>query len=210
MTVQHEVADAAAPPRAATAGARFRPTLVPAGSLLELELLDTLSTKYNERGDRFTARVMRDLQIRGSTVIPEGSQVIGSVSYLKRAGRIRGRAQINLRFEELRLLNGRQVAIEASLVGLEARSEEQVSDTEGAVVAPAGKSEDAAKVGKASGIGAVIGVIGGGGRGAGIGAAAGAVAGLATVLVTRGRDALLEARTQMIIRLNQDLRLEQP
>ncbi len=184
------------------------PRTAPAGTLVQVELLDTLSTKYNERGDRFVSRVARDVLVGGRVLIPEGSQILGTISALKRAGRIRGRAQINLRFERLRLLDGNEYPLEAALVDLEARSEERLKDSEGAVEAPGSQGRDARQVGRASGIGALVGVIGGGGKGAGVGAAAGAVAGLATVLVTRGRDAQLEARTQLTVRLMEDVTVE--
>ncbi len=194
-------------PRPVAAAAPSR-SVLPAGTLVVVELLDTLSTKYNERGDQFTSRVFRDVEVEGRTLIPRGSQIWGSISYLKRAGRIRGRAQINLRFEELRLADGRRFPLEASVVDLETRSEERLSRDEGAILAPASKGDDAKTVGKASGVGAVVGALGGGKQGAGVGAAAGAVAGLAAVLVTRGRDAQLEARTQLTIRLMQELPLQ--
>ena len=69
------------------------------------------------------------------------------------------------------------------------------------------KGRDAKKVGRSSTLGALIGAIAGGTGGAGVGAAAGAVAGLANVLVTRGRDAELEAGTQLTIKLNQEARV---
>lgn len=174
---------------------------LPAGTEFKIELLDTLSTKYNERGDLFGARLVEDVPLGGGLVIPEGSHIQGRIAYLKRAGRIRGRAQLNLRFEKLQLLDGRSATIEANVVGIEPKSREQLGSDEGTLVGGASKAGDARTIGTASAVGSIIGLISGGKSGAGVGAAAGAVAGLANVLMTRGRDAQLESRTRLTIRL---------
>ncbi len=62
-------------------------------------------------------------------------------------------------------------------------------------------------VGKASGVGGLIGVLTGGGKGAAVGATAGAVAGLAGVLMSRGRDAVLESGTEMTIELTREVEI---
>ena len=183
-------------------------TVLPAGTEFEVELLDMLSTKFNEKGDTFRSRVFRGVRLQQGVVIPEGTQLHGRVAHLKRAGRIRGRAQMSLRFEELRFLDGRNVALEATLVGIDQRSSEKVKDEEGTIEASASKGEDLGKIGKTSSVGALIGVIGGGGRGAGVGAIGGAAVGLGRVLLTRGKEAQLESRTRLRIRLIEDLELE--
>lgn len=178
---------------------------LPSGTRIEIELRDTLSTKYNERGDDFRARVLDDVVVDDQVLIPTGTEIYGAVSHLKRAGRVRGRAQINLRFDEIRFVDGRRAVIDANVVGIERRSGEQIKqkDGEGVILAPGGKGDDAKSIGKASGVGGLIGLISGGGRGAAVGATAGAVAGLAGVLFSRGRDAILESGTQLTIELIQ-------
>jgi hypothetical protein len=180
---------------------------LPVGTRVEIQLRDTLSTKYSERGDSFRARVVEDVHDGQRVVIPRGTRIEGEVAYSKRAGRIRGRAQINLRFDELRLPDGRRISFEAKVVDIERQSPEKVKEKgdEGTIVAPGGAGEDAKGVGKKAGVGGVIGVITGGRKGAAIGATAGAVAGLAGILMTRGRDAVLESGTELTIELIADL-----
>ncbi len=182
-------------------------TVLPAGTEFEVELLDTLSTKFNEKGDTFRSRVFRAVRRQQEVVIPEGTQLYGRVAHLKRAGRIRGRAQMSLRFEELRFLDGRNIGLEATLVGIDQRSSEKVKDEEGTIEASATKGEDLGTIGKTSSVGALIGVMGGG-RVAGVGAIGGAAVGLGRVLLTRGKDAQLESRTRLRIRLIEDLELQ--
>ena len=194
-------------PLASTRRAPVKRTVLPAGTEFEVELLDTLSTKFNEKGDTFRSRVFRGVRLQQGVVIPEGTQLYGRVAHLKRAGRIRGRARMSLRFEELRFLDGRNIALEATLVGIDQRSSEKIKDEEGTIEAGATRGEDMGKIGKTSAMGALIGVIGGG-RGAGVGAIGGAAVGLGRVLLTRGKDAQLESRTRLRIRLIEDLKLQ--
>ena len=183
------------------------PTVLPAGTEFGVELLDTLSTQFNERGDTFRARVFRDVHLHQGIVIPKGTQLYGRITHLKRAGRIRGRAQMSLRFDELRFLDGRIIGLEATLVEIDQRSSEKLKDEEGTIEARATKGKDLGKIGKTAAVGALIGVMAGGKAGSGVGALSGAAVGLGRVLLTRGKDAQLEARTRLRIRLIEDLEL---
>ena len=183
---------------------------VPKGTELRIKLLDTLTTQRNERGDFFRAEVVEDMLVGQIVAIPEGTRLNGKISSLKRAGRIKGRAEMDLRFDTLEFSDGRTVPIEAMVVSVEGRSDGKVKEEEGTVQAEGSKGEDAKRVGVSSGIGALIGVLTGGKRGAGRGAAAGGVAGLAGVLITRGRDLYLYSETEMIIRLQQEMRISNP
>ncbi len=195
------------PPASHSSGPLVMDGQVPLGTELLIELQDELSTRSNERGDPFRARVARDVSLNGKVLVPRGAIVSGSIAFVKRAGRIRGRAQMNLKFEELRFPDGRVSYLEAALVGVEPRGGEKVDGGEGTVVGESSRGEDAKTVAGSSGIGALIGLVVVGRGGAGAGAAAGAVAGLASVLVTRGRDAHLEAGTQLTIKLTQEVKL---
>ncbi len=197
----------ASPPPRSPSGPLATDGQVPLGTELLIELQDELSTRSNERGDPFRARVARDVSINGKVLVPRGAMVSGSIAFVKRAGRIRGRAQMNLKFEELRFPDGRVSYLEATLVGVEPRGGEKVDGGEGTVVGESSRGADAKTVAGSSGIGALIGLVVVGRGGAGGGAAAGAVAGLASVLVTRGRDAHLEAGTQLTIKLTQEVKL---
>jgi hypothetical protein len=77
-------------------------------------------------------------------------------------------------------------------------------DSEGGVKGRDSTKDDAAKVGAASGIGAIIGAIAGGGKGAAIGAIIGGGAGTAGVMTQRGKDIRLERGQQLKIRTSTD------
>lgn len=183
---------------------------VPAGTEIRIKLLDTLSTRRNARGDTFRAEVLEDVRLEGQTVIPRGARLHGRIGHLKRAGRIAGRAQMSLEFDRIEFADGTNFPIQASVASIEPRADKTIKDEEGTLEAPPERGEDLRRMGTSTGVGGLIGVIGGGKKGAGVGAAAGAVIGLASILSTRGRDIDLYSHTELTIRLNREAQITVP
>ena len=169
---------------------------LPAGTRIKVRLLDTLSTRHNERGDTFQVEVAEDVMVGQQLAVPELTLGNAVITSLKRAGRIKGRASMNFRFEDLEFFDGTRVPIEGRIVSIEKREGQEVRDEEGTVQAKGTKSSDARKVGTSSAIGALIGVLTGGRRGAATGAAG--------VLTSRGRDLNVDTQTEMTIELDQE------
>lgn len=174
------------------------------GTKIVFTLNDTLSTKDNRQGDPFSGVVSRSVRVGDQRVIPDGSVVRGVVTRVKRAGRVKGRAELGLRFDEIELPNGTVLDLSASLTDLDEEESESVGE-EGQVKGKGTKKRDAVTVGIASGIGAAIGAIAGGAKGTAIGAGGGAAAGAATVLLTRGKDVELKRGSELAIQLNRPL-----
>lgn len=178
------------------------------GTKILFTLNDSLSTKDNRQGDPFSGVVSRSVRVGEKTVIPEGSVVRGTVARVERAGRVKGRAELGLRFDELELPSGQVYDLSASLTQLDESEKEGVTE-EGQVEGEGTKKRDAATIGGGGGIGAAIGAIaGGGGKGAATGAAVGAGAGAAVVLLTRGKDVELKRGSELAVQLNRPLTIE--
>ena len=184
--------------------------VVTAGTKIPLALVNTLSTKRSSEGDRVYLETVFPITQNGRIVIPKGSYVAGTVTEVKRAGRVKGKAELFLRFDSLTLPNG---------VTRDFRSRLDSSDTgnvdrnEGKIEGEGNKAGDTRTVGTAAGAGATIGGIAGsaaghGVMGAGVGAAGGAAAGLAGVLLTRGPDLVLAKGTTFEMVLDRELRYE--
>jgi hypothetical protein len=172
------------------------------GTKIAFALDEALSTKSHRAGDSFSGVVSRPLQIGGRVIIPEGSVVRGTVARSKRAGRIRGRAEMDLRLEQLELPDGQVFDLVATLTELDESEKETVGE-EGEITGQGSKKRDAATIGGGAGIGAAIGAIaGGGGKGAATGAGVGAAAGTAAVLLTRGRDVKIEQGSELALQLD--------
>lgn len=171
--------------------------VVEPGSKIPLSLINSVSTKHSAEGDRVYLETVFPILVNGKIVIPPGSYVAGTVTQVKRPGRVKGRGELFVRFDSLTLPNGVTRDFRARVGGIDGRGTEELDRAEGKIRSEGNKSGDARTIGEAAGVGASIGGIAGhasGGRpgmGAGIGGAAGAAAGLVGVLLSRGPDAVL-------------------
>ncbi|MEZ5333661.1 MAG: hypothetical protein R2991_16875 [Thermoanaerobaculia bacterium] len=113
---------------------------VPAGTLVDVEILDSVSSATSQPGDRFATRVATDVVADGLVAIPAGALVSGVVTEAVPLRRIGGQARLALDLDRL-MVGGREVPISAGL-------------------AEAGRSEtgkDAATIGGAAAAGAILG-----------------------------------------------------
>jgi len=89
---------------------------LPANSLLEVEMNQTLSTDRSNVGDRFTARVTNSIvAANGQTVIPAGAVVTGVITGLDDSDYLGEQAAIRLDFESISF-GGRTYALDADVV----------------------------------------------------------------------------------------------
>jgi hypothetical protein len=184
--------------------------LIPRGTRVPLVLINSVSTKHAAAGDRVYLESVYPVAIEGKILIPPGTYVSGSVTEVKRPGRVKGRGELYVRFEQMILPNGTIRDFTGRVGALDGRSPEGFDREEGKITSESNKGGDARSVGEATAIGTSVGTIAGaaGGRtgmGLGLGAAAGAAAGLAGVLFSRGPDAILEKGTQLDMVLDRDL-----
>jgi len=184
--------------------------VVPAGTHLPLILQNTVNTKNAAVGTPLYFETTYPLVVENRILIPAGSYVRGTLTHVKRPGRVRGRGELHVRFDELTLPNGYTVNLTASLANAGASQGEEVDREEGGIKSDTTKGEDIGTVATAGGAGAGIGAIAarGGGKGTAIGAAAGAAAGLAAVLLTRGRELELPRGTTVDIVFDRALELD--
>ncbi|HZT31184.1 MAG TPA: hypothetical protein VFA33_14945 [Bryobacteraceae bacterium] len=184
------------------------------GTKIPLSLINSVSTKQSAEGDRVYLETVFPILSHGRIVIPPGSYVAGTVTHVKRPGRVKGRGELFLRFDSLTLPNGVTRDFRARVGGIDGRGSEELDRNEGAIRSEGNKSGDAAAIGEATAAGASVGVIAGGaagryGMGAGIGAAAGATAGLMGVLLSRGPDAILAKGSTIEMVLDRPLHFQE-
>ena len=181
------------------AGRQF---VVTPGTRIPLSFINSVSTKSAAEGDRVYLETVFPIVLDGKVVIPPGSYVAGTITQVKRPGRVKGRGELYLRFDSLTLPNGVTRDFRARVGALDGRATEDLDKTEGKITSEGNKGGDAQRVGEAAAAGASVGAIAGSvaghaGMGAGIGAGAGAAAALAGVLLSRGPDAVLAKGTTL-------------
>jgi type IV secretion system protein VirB10 len=184
--------------------------VVAPGARIPLSLLNSVSTKHSAEGDRIYLETVFPVLVEGRIVIPPGSYVAGTVTEVKRPGRVKGRGELFVRFDSLTLPNGVTRDFRARIGAMDGRASEEFDRAEGKVKSEGNKSGDARNIGEATAAGASVGVIAGAGSGrygmgAGIGAAAGAAAGVMGVLLSRGPDAVLARGSTLEMVLDRSL-----
>lgn len=186
---------------------------LPVGTQLHLQLNNTLSTRSSSQGDAFTATVTQPVMGPNQAVlVPQGSVVSGTVAQVTHAGAVTGQSQLQLQFNRLRLPDGHEVALNASLSGVQKQggigsviTGSPSTTEEGGVQ----QSKTRSTIGGAvagTAAGSILGAIMGGGKGAGIGAAIGA--GLGIVLASRSGNVDLPAGTPITITLDRPVQLQ--
>ncbi len=170
------------------------PLDVPSGTDLVLTLETTVSSETAKPDQPVRARVAKAVLVSGMTAIPEGSIVTGAVVSAERSGRVKGRASVALRFNEVIVMNTPYRIVT-----------ERISR-----VAEATKGEDATKIGIATGVGTAIGAIAGGKKGAAIGAGVGGGAGTGAVLATRGEEVTIPAGATLRTTITETVRIVMP
>lgn len=158
------------------------------GSILPVRVGESLSSERNQSGDSWSGTLAEPVVINGMVIAERGSRVEGRVSGVKRAGRVKGVANLTVEVTRFTTADGQSIPVNTSAFTAVGKDETK---------------KDVAKVAIASGIGAAIGAIAGGGKGAGIGAGAGAAAGTGTVMVMRGGPALINTETLVRFRVTE-------
>lgn len=180
---------------------------VPGGTHIPLVLHNAISTRSARTGDPVYLETLFPVMIDGHVVIPAGSYMSGEVTEAKRAGRVKGRAELGIKLTTIILPNAYMVDLNAVPSNAGSGGSESVNN-EGKVVGDTDKASDAGTVIKSTAAGAGIGAIAGSARGAGIGAGIGAAAGLGAVLLSRGPDAELPRGSTIEVVIDRSIFLE--
>ncbi len=188
--------------------------LVETGTHVPLSLINSVSTKNAVPGDRVYLESVFPILVDGRIVIPPGSYVMGTITDIRRPGKVKGRGEFHLRFDSLTLPNGTTRDFRAHVTGLDGRASEELDHKEGTIRSEGNKAGDVRTVGETAAAGASIGALAGSvsgapGMGAAIGAGAGAAAALAGVLFTRGPEAVLAKGTTIEMILDRQVTFDE-
>jgi hypothetical protein len=172
--------------RTVAAEPQFLELVVPAESVIGLQVESALSSERAQVEDEVVAHVSRDVRMDDRVAIPAGAKAHGQVTLVERGGRLRQRSRLGIRFTSIVLADGTRVPLETETIYREGDS-------------PGG--EGAAKIGGGAIGGAIIGGILGGAKGAVIGGSVGAGAGTAAVYAGGRNAATFTSGTPVTVRL---------
>ena len=170
---------------------------VPAGTTFGVRLTQRLSTEHNPQGSTFTAVLTEAiLAPNGTVLIPSGATVTGRVTEsVEGTGET---TRLAVAFTSI-TAGGNTYAIDGSAVNAPTTR-----------VARDGRAEQAAKIGGAAAVGAIIGrVLGGGSTKSTVaGAAVGAAAGTAATVATAKVDLVIEPTSTITVRMDRSMTVE--
>ncbi|MGI8783739.1 MAG: hypothetical protein ACR2L2_08855 [Acidobacteriota bacterium] len=189
-----------------------KPIIIPAKTDVFITLTSRVTTKTAAVGDRFTSQVAVPVTINDEIVIPVGSYILGRVARTERAGRVRGRAALELQFDTVILPSGVTRNFEAVVQSAESQDAGAVDETTGTIHTSGNQTVEAVKTaGGVAATGAGVGAIASRGwKGVGVGAAIGAAAGALYGTAQRGPDVVLEKGSQVSVSLYTDVSLAKP
>lgn len=180
-----------------TAGAvslanKTQPVTLPDGTVLHVQLDQTVASDRNQSGDQFDATVEQPIVVKGKTVVPEGSRVTGRVVYAHKAGRLHGIARLRLALDSMEV-NGQSYEIQTSSTYRRGGNHDR---------------RNLGFIGGGAGGGMLIGAIAGGGKGAMVGGPIGAGAGLAADYFTANKNIRVPAETNLTFELAQPVSIK--
>ena len=166
---------------------QFEELVLPADSVIGLQIDNAITSDRAKVEDVVRARVSRDVKVRDQVAIPAGARAEGSITLVDRGGRLKDQARLGIRFHTIVLADGTRLPITTETIYREGDS-------------PA--KESAAKIGGGAVGGAVLGAILGGKKGAIIGSTVGAGAGGAAVAASEPNVATLPAGSTVTVRMS--------
>lgn len=187
---------------------------VPAGTKVLLSLKHEISTRTAKAGDPVFFTSDFPVVQNGVVVIPPGVYVKGVISGIQRAGKVKGRAQLQLHFTSFIFSNGAEVAIPGITDSVPSSTGAKVKNSEGTIEQNGSKGKDAQSIASTTLTGAGVGSLAGWGAGnaalgSGVGAAAGGTFGVISTLMKRGDDVVIPQGATVEMLLERPLQIEQ-
>ncbi len=181
-----------------------------AGTHVPLKLTQAISTKNAKVGDGVYAETTFPVTTDNKMAIPPGTYVQGRITSVKKAGRVKGLAELQIHFTSLIFPSGYTVMLPGALENAPGLENGKVTDEEGKIKGEGKGGKVAADTATYGATGAVVGGLSDRSlKGAGIGAGVGAAAGLAIATLTRNTDVRMDPGTTLEMVLQRPLELEQ-
>ncbi|HEV8130903.1 MAG TPA: hypothetical protein VGQ81_06605 [Acidobacteriota bacterium] len=165
------------------------------GTELTLRLHESISSKDNRVGDRFSTTVISPGQFNGATVT-------GHIASIRKSGKFKGRTTMTLAFDNIRYADGITTPYRGEVVKVYESEEENASkvDQEGHVESGKRGEQTLKRSGIGAAAGATIGAITGGAKGAAIGMIIGGAAGAGSMMIQGSKELEMKPGTEILVR----------
>lgn len=102
---------------AAPFNAKAKTKRMPAGTILELKMLNSINTQYNTTGNGFSAMLVSDQTEDDDVILPSGSIIRGDIKAIAVPKRLSKGAILYLNFDHVVTPNGRQLPLSLNITG---------------------------------------------------------------------------------------------
>ena len=102
---------------AAPFNAKAKTKRIPAGTKLELKMLNSIDTAINKTGNSFSAMLLTDQTAEDDVILPSGSIIRGDIQGIAEPKRFSKGAVLYLNFDHVVTPNGRQLPLTLNVVG---------------------------------------------------------------------------------------------
>jgi BON domain/YMGG-like Gly-zipper len=161
---------------------------IPAGTSIQVQMIDSVDSATNKIGDTFLASLAAPIVVNNEVIIPKNADVQVKLESAKTSGKFTGQSELTLALDSVKF-RGKSYPLTSSTF-------QQVGQSRG--------KDTAKKTAIGAAIGTAIGAIAGGGKGAAIGAGIGAGSGAAAQVFMKGKQVKVPSETKI------DFQLEQP
>jgi hypothetical protein len=155
-------------------------------------MIDAIDSAHDTTGQFFRATLVSPLRAHGRVVVPAGVPASVLLANARRAGRIKGHAELEVRLARIEY-HGRSYPVDSSVY-------EEQGNARG--------KQTAERTGIGAAAGAIIGAIAGGGKGAAIGSAAGGGAGFGVNAFTHGHQVKISSESILTFTLRRRLTIQ--
>jgi hypothetical protein len=165
---------------------------IPQGTVVNVRMIDSISSDRNHAGETFRGSIEDPIRIGNRIVVPRGASAYVRLVDASSAGRVKGRSKLQLQLDRI-VVGNHSYPVASNVVEFRGKSESK-------------------KTAKSAGIGALagggLGALLGGGKGAAIGAGVGAGAGVASNAYKKGEQVYVGSESLVRFRLAAPLRIE--
>jgi hypothetical protein len=158
---------------------------IPAGTVISVRLLSTISSSSAHAGEEYDAELAAPLTVEGQTLFAQSSPARIRVVSVQASGRLQNPGRLRIALDSIKDQSGNWVPVETTPLSAKGQSHEK---------------RNATLIGGGAAFGAAIGALAGGGKGAAIGALSGAGAGSAGAYATGKKDVAYYAERVLVFR----------
>ena len=103
-------------------------TDIPAGSVVEAKLVETIDAKKSKAGDEVTAKVTRDVNSGDRIVIAKGSKIVGKLTDVKVKSQDQKQSVVTIAFDHAVLKDGSELPLIVTIQALSKPADDRTLD----------------------------------------------------------------------------------